>query len=636
MTGVVYLSYANNPSDPKLANLRAEKEAVRAALAPWILNNRLISDLEDNTEIGNVLARLNDRAYAQKLIIFGFSGHAGGKKLLFNDEQARGKGLATLMRKENCPHLKIIFLNGCVTQEHFRFFEENEVPIIITTNAPVEDKKAMTFAATLFSQLAQGVTIYEAYRQAFGQVEVHEQVRERVRCYRQAGFFRNADNNRPIWEFAYREDRFKHWKLEMGMADPPEWSTLQDAPPETTQVLCFGEKHFKAIYGQFKDKIERKELALACLPLDSILYQRELVETEIEHADAVVFHLQQSQANEIFRAESFRWLPASLASKGVSVAFLNEDFPTENLPYFRGLFAHESPVVIPDMAGFDLALIAMHRPNYLGSCICSVLEKEVLTPIIRKIGLKEVSLLEAIENFDLSQQTEFLTKVSQNEGLNFLVLEGTAKCGLELLLKKILDYLSLERLHCYRVKFKSAEGTIDNEDKLYAKLYARFTGKPERPIRANLLAGMLVPKLVEGPICIILDDPLAVNEHAVIIKCWQNLTEFLTENPDLHPFYFIVINKVKDRKGWPEASTDGFENAVSPVIFPSISKIEEKHFNMWWGHHAPRIRRYTASIDMEKHTEQILSEPYLGSVLEKLCHHLQHPTLIDKILPKYE
>lgn len=634
MAAVVYLSYANNPDDPKLVHLRTEKEQVSKALRSLVLAKKIILELEDNTEINSVFSRLNDIEYAKRLVIFGFSGHAGGGRLIFNDDEAKSSGLSNLMRKENCPFLKVVFLNGCVTSEHLSYFEENGVPIIITTNSPVTDIEAKNFSSTFFSRLAQGDPIYQAYLQAFGQIKTRNDVQERVRCYRNAGF--EHEDQEPVWEFAYREERFKYWTLEMGTMDPPD-VTFQIADANTTKILFFGEKYHQGISNRFIDKVETKDLTLVPLPLNSILNQSKIVKEAIEHTDIVVFSIHKDQADKVFRSRGFDWLPQKLKEKQLPVTFLREICSDQDLIDYQSKFSYTKPVVIP--AYLDLHTIHAHDPSQVTNMICHSLEKEVLVPLKKKIASQRNLLLDTIEDFDLTEQLEYLGSVSRKDQINFIVLEGTAKCGLELLLKRALVHLSLKTKDCYRIKFDSAEGPIETSERLYAKLYAKITGKPERSVPKSKVSYSIGTKLEDGPVCIIFDNPLAVSKKELFLECWQTLIESFEAEESLDRFYFIVLNKATNQNGQlllAEIQGKFTDSPVTPSIFPRISSIERKHFNTWWGRYAASITKYSNETNLDDQIEQILADPFLGSVLEQLCIHLNQPTLITEILPKYQ
>ena len=110
---VVLLTFANSVEDGYLHQLQKESALLRDLFLPLqqasfieLLREESLEDID----LPNLLARFKDQ-----IAIFHFAGHADGKVLKLENGQGHVEGLAQLLALQK--GLKIVFLNGCTTQE---------------------------------------------------------------------------------------------------------------------------------------------------------------------------------------------------------------------------------------------------------------------------------------------------------------------------------------------------------------------------------------------------------------------------------------------------------------------------------------------------------------------------------------
>ena len=108
---ILLISYANSATQ-HLPNLKREEECVLK-----VLQDR--KSLRDDFEIESPSSRegivdvLKDSIKRENLLIFSYSGHAAGDRLITEGEETNAEGIATLLSR--CPNLALIILNGCST-----------------------------------------------------------------------------------------------------------------------------------------------------------------------------------------------------------------------------------------------------------------------------------------------------------------------------------------------------------------------------------------------------------------------------------------------------------------------------------------------------------------------------------------
>ncbi|MEO0341481.1 MAG: CHAT domain-containing protein, partial [Bacteroidota bacterium] len=158
---VFFLAFAND-DDRHLPLLDQERKSITQHLFP-LENQSFIQLVTESAatiqDISNYLSQIKDR-----LAIFHYAGHADSQSLVLKDQTADGEGLADMLKLQK--NLKLVFLNGCSTQEQVKRLLNNGVPAVIATSVAIEDNSAKNFADTFYQNLATQHTIKEAFDMA--------------------------------------------------------------------------------------------------------------------------------------------------------------------------------------------------------------------------------------------------------------------------------------------------------------------------------------------------------------------------------------------------------------------------------------------------------------------------------------
>ena len=158
---VIYLAFANDPNSP-LAALTREHDSIRELLMDGVNNQYFQLYPEPFATIEKVASGLS--SFKDRVHIFHFGGHAGGRQLILTDQEANSDGIASLLAMQK--NLKLVFLNGCSTKGQVRLLLDIGVPAVIATSVPINDEKAVNFARQFYLALAKKHSIEEAFRQA--------------------------------------------------------------------------------------------------------------------------------------------------------------------------------------------------------------------------------------------------------------------------------------------------------------------------------------------------------------------------------------------------------------------------------------------------------------------------------------
>jgi hypothetical protein len=166
---VVLLVFANERADRAryLRNLGKECEQLEELLRPLEESGLIELDVLHNATAETLAARLSE--YDGRTAILHYGGHASSLALFLEDEigqavEVSGEDLAAILSLQQ--ELKLVFLNGCLTDGHIELLLDAGIPAVIGTTAAVPDTTALTFADEFYSQLAKGYTIARAYQSA--------------------------------------------------------------------------------------------------------------------------------------------------------------------------------------------------------------------------------------------------------------------------------------------------------------------------------------------------------------------------------------------------------------------------------------------------------------------------------------
>ncbi len=161
----LYLCFANSDLNP-LPTLRDEQRDIKQALLKGASAGHFYV-LEEAFATTNAMVNALQQI-RPNLAIFHFSGHAGSNRLEMNTAAAYAEGVAQLLGK--CPQLQLVFLNGCSTLGQVAALHEAGAPLVIATNAPIDDRKAATFGARFYKALSENQSIREAYELAKAEI----------------------------------------------------------------------------------------------------------------------------------------------------------------------------------------------------------------------------------------------------------------------------------------------------------------------------------------------------------------------------------------------------------------------------------------------------------------------------------
>jgi CHAT domain len=240
---VIFLAFANQ-SDDLLPTLQEEDDALNRVLAPRAKERHFMLHRDSFVTLDKLPSHLT--LFRDELALFLFSGHAGRDSLLLRDGTANSEGIATMLSQ--CKSLKAVVLNGCSTEGQVAALLDAGVPVVIATNAPVNDKKATFFSTHFFEALQQQFTLQEAFTMAKGALDT---AFKGVKWQQNRSSFEPDKAKEGTWGLFVAPDKAHvlEWKLPV---KPLEQAVVADFTPNKHLI----ENIFKAL-GEYHDDIQK-------------------------------------------------------------------------------------------------------------------------------------------------------------------------------------------------------------------------------------------------------------------------------------------------------------------------------------------------------------------------------------------
>lgn len=168
---VIFLAFANDRDDSVgyLRNLPGEARRLREVLEPAERAGLCEVVVRSNSSAGDIFKVFQDPRYRNRVGVFHYGGHANGYELLLESPEGKAAaadagGLAAFFAQQQ--GLRLVFLNGCSTQQQTQELHDANVPVVISTSRFIDDKVATDFAELFYQGLAGGANLLTAFNEA--------------------------------------------------------------------------------------------------------------------------------------------------------------------------------------------------------------------------------------------------------------------------------------------------------------------------------------------------------------------------------------------------------------------------------------------------------------------------------------
>jgi WD40 repeat protein len=230
---VIFLAFANDKVETAryLRNLPLELESIRKALAKAQQAGLCEVVERANASVDNLIDVFQE--YQDRICMFHYGGHADGYRLLLEqfgpgqaagNQEAHGEGLVSFLAKQT--GLKLIFFNGCSTQQQTLELVRAGIPAVVGTSMAIADDLATDLAVRFYAGLASGLNLDRAWAEAADSIVIRKGAANVRGMYREEDDDEGSQGEvlaeRFPWEIYYREgsEAVKDWNLPVAANNP--------------------------------------------------------------------------------------------------------------------------------------------------------------------------------------------------------------------------------------------------------------------------------------------------------------------------------------------------------------------------------------------------------------------------------
>ncbi len=253
---IIFLAFANDRVDYSryLRNLPIEQRQIREALESAQAAGLCEIVERNNASLPDILDTF--QKYQDRVAIFHYGGHADGYQLLLETPTgehsvAHGGGLVSFFARQK--GLKLIFLNGCSTQQQSLELIQNGIPAVIGTSNSINDEVATSLSVRFYRGLAKGLSLERTWNEALDAAKM-EKGNDLKAFYRSK---KELEVDAFPWNFHVREgaEIVKQWNLPDEVQNPlfglPELSQKYNLPDRPFRFLGrYESEHAELFYGR--------------------------------------------------------------------------------------------------------------------------------------------------------------------------------------------------------------------------------------------------------------------------------------------------------------------------------------------------------------------------------------------------
>jgi len=155
---VIILAFANSMEQPEhLKYLAEEIEAIKDHLGRRDDKLKIVPIY--SATINKIHNEVSE--YRERVVAFMYSGHSNQLEIKTVGNSMSGIGLADILGE--CLMLKLVLINGCLSSGHLPNLMEKQIPILIATEARINDQAAANFSTYFWKSLSDGDTVAKAF-----------------------------------------------------------------------------------------------------------------------------------------------------------------------------------------------------------------------------------------------------------------------------------------------------------------------------------------------------------------------------------------------------------------------------------------------------------------------------------------
>ena len=261
-TPVILMAFANDRANDEeyLRDLPQEHRILRSVLQPAV--DAGLCEVVDiaNATLDDILKVFQSPRYRNRIAVLHYGGHANGYQLLLESEAGsvaaiEASGLARFLAVQNS--LRLVFLNGCSTQQQSDGLLAAGVDAVISTSVAINDSVATKLSSRFYRALAGGADITSSFKEACAAAQTESGGSTRA-FYAKRKKQSDIIADRFPWSIYFRDgaESVATWNLPeaandplFGLPDPPQ-QDLGQSP--FRHLSWFRKEHAELFFGRGK------------------------------------------------------------------------------------------------------------------------------------------------------------------------------------------------------------------------------------------------------------------------------------------------------------------------------------------------------------------------------------------------
>jgi hypothetical protein len=564
--------------------------------------------------------------------ILHYCGHSTSKGLTVREEGrdylVSPEELKAIVKLQ--PNLKLIFLNGCYTEDIAIQLVETGVPAVIGTTKELGDAAARGFAAYFYERLAERNTI----RQAFLFTKEYFK-RPSNAHFDNTTSYRGPDipntSSMSAWHlYTTNEAAGAHRIVPQHMLDK-----IREAGRGTRKVLCVydpGDPISRATYIKLKHELfDAPNLLLYSLKEDCNKMPRAESATLIQQSDVALYFTSSGLKYMLQTDEDIGgWVIShlKLVKKQITLACNADD----NLGYLKkeGLVSEQS-TVLPEI----LLTIRLSKDKMLDMLGTLPFRASFLKAV--ELSKLEGLLKNALPKLNYKAQKMALKEITKNSTCYLVTIDGTKDCGQEIL----INHIFINRLNIPSNVTRRRwlfEAGRPKEHQLTGEMIKNLIQQSLKmgPFERSDFFNSLDQRLNEQDVVIILEEEDASKRNAfknAVMGFWKALlTHRQQKDKPRCSFFLLAVYRGAQEPGEqgcfvstiPKSNNEAAYSNALPVIDP----IDEDDLDIWVADH---IDDYHSRIKLNDRKAYIVEQRFMKKAIETICRTLDEKRVLKDL-----
>ena len=275
---VILLVFANDKKQP-LDEIGKESQSIRKILRDSLDQySHFEIELLPYSSPQDLFEEL--RRFNNQIVILHFAGHTNSDLWRLHEGMLNAPGLAEVLALQHS--IRLLFLNGCNNHKQVEAFARANIPAVIATSHPVNDRQAQVFATEFYKKLVDSKTLKTTIKEAYdwakataSAVVSHEDERRSMESD-------SAEDNWS-WDLIETQDKAVQWSLANIQIQPNISNELAEYKAKDLQNRWDRlSKKIRLLQEQYDNETRVEEQLRIDSILEKVLADRALVEEEMQ------------------------------------------------------------------------------------------------------------------------------------------------------------------------------------------------------------------------------------------------------------------------------------------------------------------------------------------------------------------